>query len=155
MRHVPGCFPMICSRSRTCFGAAVVLGLAACASGPVRVNTVSEGPQGGVYLARVSQPAFEASHPVVLDEWLLRRLLRGVLVTPRQGSVTTLIFGSPEPVRAFSDQDADYLAPLIVKALGRATSRHVVEVEVLHPTAKGRRPPRRRCTPTGRRSISR
>ncbi len=131
--------------SKTCrwpswagFGVAgVALGIGACASGPVRVSTVYEGPQGGVYLARVSQGAFQASHPVLLDESLVRRLLRGVLVTPRQGSVTALIFGSPEPVRAFSDLDAGYLAPGIVKALGQATPRHVVEFEVLHSTAKG------------------
>jgi hypothetical protein len=143
----PGCYKcdMFRHSSKTCrwpswacFGlVAAVLGLGACASGPVRVSTVSEGPQGGVYLARVSQTAFQASHPVLLDESLVRRLLRGILVTPRQGSVTTFIFGSPEPARAFSDQDAAYLAPLIVKALGRATPRHVVEFEVLHPTAKG------------------
>jgi hypothetical protein len=111
--------------------------LSGCASAPVRVTTVHESSQGSVYLARVPQAAFQASHPIRLEEPVVRRLLRGVRVAPRQGSVTTFIFGAPEPVQAFSDQEAAFLAPWIVSALGQATPRHIVEFQVLHRTPKG------------------
>ncbi len=111
--------------------------LHACASAPVRDITVHDGPQGSVYLARVPQAAFHASHPLLLDETLVMRLLRGVQVEPRQGKVTTFIFGSPEPVRAFSENDVQFLAPHIAAALAQAAPHHIVEFQVMHPTPSG------------------
>lgn len=108
-----------------------------CASVPVREVTVHDSQQGSVYLARVPKAAFHASHPLMLKESVIMRLLRGVQVEPRQGTVTTFIFGSPEPTRAFSDQDAKFLTPLLGTALAQAAPHHIVDFQVVHATPSG------------------
>jgi len=51
-----------------------------------------------------------------------KRVLRGVAVQDNGALFHNLVYGKPEAVRAFRDEDVEYLAPLLVEGLTRAAS---------------------------------
>lgn len=108
-----------------------------CVAAPVRETTIHESTRGWVYLAKVSGSRFQASHPISLDPSLITRMLQGIHVQPRQGKPTTLVFGPPTRSRAFSDEEAGFLAPSIGSALGQATVHQAVAFGIIHPMPSG------------------
>jgi hypothetical protein len=57
-------------------------------------------------------------------------LLSGVVVKENRGLLGNLVAGKPEAVRAFRDEDVEYLAPLLVEGLTRAASDQQVGFRV-------------------------
>lgn len=99
-----------------------IVGSSACSTGPEVDVTLHESPQGAVYLERISDRSFQAAHPIRIDSNTIALVLRGVLVRSDQGVLQNLLAGKPEALRAFSDDDVAYLAPLISDGLMRAAS---------------------------------
>ena len=67
----------------------------------------------------------------------MARVLRGVVVKDRRGLLGNLVAGKPEVVRAFRDEDVEYLGPLLVEGLTRAASDqqvgfHVIQIGTLN-----------------------
>ena len=106
--------------------------MSACATGPELDVTIHESERGAVYVERIPDRSFHAAHPMTLSADTMARVLRGVVVTD-SGLLAKLVAGKPEDVRAFRDEDVEYLAPLLVEGLTRAASDqqvvfHVVQI---------------------------
>lgn len=99
-----------------------VVASSACSTRPEVDVTLHESPQGAVYLERISDRSFQAAHPIRIDSNTIALVLRGVLVRSDQGILQNLLAGKPDALRAFSDDDVAYLAPLISDGLMRAAA---------------------------------
>jgi len=100
-----------------------VLVLSACSTGPELETKIDESPQGAVYLKRITDPSFQAAHPIKINQSTIALVLSGILIRDSQGA-------SPDVRRAFSGSDVGYLAPLISKGLRRAASDQQVGFKV-------------------------
>jgi hypothetical protein len=92
-----------------------------CASSPRPELTIHDSPRGTVYLERIPDTTFQATHPIALEPGTVARALRGIHVTDNTTALQALIASQQAVARAFSDDDADFLAPLIATALAKAT----------------------------------
>jgi len=87
-----------------------------------------------VYVERIPDRSFQAAHPITLSADTMARVLRGVVVKEDHGLLGRLVAGKSEAVRAFRDEDVEYLAPLLAEGLTRAAADqqvgfHVVQVD--------------------------
>ena len=110
------------------------MAVAACATGPELDLTIHESDRGAVYVERLPDRSFHAAHPIALSADTMARVLRGVVVTDR-GLLAKLVAGKPETVRAFRDEDVEYLAPLLVEGLTRAAPDQQVVFRVVQISA--------------------
>ena len=109
----------------------ITLALSACATGPELDVTIHESERGTVYVERFPDRSFQASHPITLSADTMARVLRGVVVKDSGGFLAKLVAGKSEAVRAFGDEDIQYLAPLLVEGLTRAASDQQVGFRVV------------------------
>jgi hypothetical protein len=109
--------------------------LSACATGPELDLTIKESEHGAVYVERFSDRSFQAAHPITLSADTMARVLRGVVVQENRGFFRTLVTGKPEGVRVCKDEDVEYLAPLLVEGLTRASSDQQVGFRVVQTGA--------------------
>jgi hypothetical protein len=109
----------------------ITLALSACATGPDLDLTVHESERGGVYVERIPDRSFQAAHPIALSADTMARVLRGVVVKENRGLLGKLAAEKPEAVRAFSEEDVEYLAPLLVEGLTRAAADQQVGFRVV------------------------
>lgn len=93
-----------------------------CASSPRPELTVHDSPRGSVYLERIPETSFQATHPINLEPGTIARALRGIHVRDDRKTLQALLAPRPEPSRAFSDEEADFFAPLIASAFSKAAS---------------------------------
>ncbi len=111
-------------------------------------DTIDESYRGSVFLERVPErgstamyrPAIksiEATHPISLNPAVVARLLRGVQVQTKAGASPTSPASRPKAVRLFSDEEIEFLAPLLSTALARATPDQRVGFSVVRPAAQG------------------
>ena len=63
----------------------------------------------------------------------MTRILLGVGVKEDRGPFGNIIIGRPETVRAFRDEDIQFLAPFLAEGLTRAASDQQVGFRVIHP----------------------
>jgi hypothetical protein len=113
----------------------ITLALSACASGPDLDLTIHESERGAVYVERFPDLSFQAAHPITLSADTMARVLRGVVVKKDRGLLGYLVAGKPEAVRAFRDEDVEYLAPLLAEGLTRAASDQQVGFRVVQTGA--------------------
>ncbi len=111
----------------------ITLAVSACVTGPELDVTIHESERGAVYVERIPDRSFHAAHPMTLSPDTMARVLRGVVVSDGRGFLANLAAGKPKDVRAFRDEDVEYLAPLLVEGLSRAASDqqvvfHVVQI---------------------------
>ena len=119
----------------------ITLTLSACATGPDLDLTIHESDRGAVYVERIPDRSFRAAHPITLSADTMARVLRGVAVKEDRGPFGNIIIGRPGAVRAFRDEDIQFLAPLLAEGLTRAASDQQVGFRVIQPgmseTTKG------------------
>ena len=115
----------------------IALALSACATGSDLDLMIHESDRGAVYVERIPDRSFQTAHPVTLSADTMARVLRGVVVKGSQGVLGKLAAGTakPEAVRAFRDEDVEYLAPLLVAGLTRAASDQQVGFRVVQASA--------------------
>ena len=109
----------------------LLLVASACSTGPELDLTMHETDRGAVFLERISDRSFQAAHPITLSADTMARVLRGVVVQDNGAFFKNLVSGKPEAVRAFKDEDVEYLAPLLVEGLTRAASDQQVGFQVI------------------------
>ena len=109
----------------------LLLVVSACSSGPELDLMIHESERGAVYVERFPDLSFQAAHPITLSADTMARVLRGVVVQDNGAFFKNLIFGKPEVIRAFKDEDVEYLAPLLVEGLTRAASDQQVGFQVI------------------------
>ena len=108
----------------------LLLVASACSTGPDLDLTLHETDRGAVYLERISDRSLQAAHPITLSADTMARILRGVVVKENRGFLGILVAGKPEAVRAFRDEDVEFLTPLLVEGLTRAASDQEVTFRV-------------------------
>jgi hypothetical protein len=91
---------------------------------------LAESPRGAVFLQRAEDGWFRTVHPLTLNPGVLTAVLRGARV---QAAPTDAATGS----RVFSDDDTEFLVPMMQTALSKATRSQVVGFRVVHDTQAG------------------
>jgi hypothetical protein len=109
----------------------ITLASSACATAPDRDLTVHESERGAVYVERISDRSFQASHPIVVSTDMMARVLRGVVVQEGRGILGNQAAGKPVSTQAFGDKDVEFLAPLLVEGLTRAASDQQVGFRII------------------------
>lgn len=107
--------------------------LVACTSAPQSEGVIHASSRGTVQLGELPDQSFKATHPLSLSPAIINRVLRGLQVREQPRLLQTLLAGTPQTVPAFSDDETDFLAPLIAIALSKATPQQQVVFQVLHP----------------------
>lgn len=91
---------------------------------------LAESPRGAVFLQKAEDGWFRTAHPLDLSPDVLATVFRGVRV---QTSPDDRVTGD----RVFSDEDTEFLSPLMSAALSKATKGQVVGFRVVHRTDVG------------------
>lgn len=97
-----------------------LLSLGSCASTPELDLVLNNSRRGTVYLERIPDRSFQATHPITISQNTLAQVLRGFSVAEKQGLLQDLLAGQPTAVAVFSEDEILYLAPLIAEGLSRA-----------------------------------
>ena len=109
-----------------------------CAGGAAS-PTRQPAPQATVYYEEVADWSFEAAHPAVIDEAAIKKTLGGLHVSEGSISTTSSADGS-KPMRVFSDEDVEHLAPLLARALSQAQPEYVVAFRLSSSAGSGSEP---------------
>src|SRR5262249_11921964 len=108
-------------------GLALVSG---CAHAPEVDAMVHEAPTGSVYLERIPERGCKAAPHIGIEEGVIARTLRGVMVTERKTALQTAFSNQPRTVRAFSDEEISFLVPFLAAALRQAAADQQVGFQV-------------------------
>ena len=114
--------------------------LAWIATGCSSTSKVAQSGKGSVFLEEVMDWTFEASHPAVIDQITILKIMKGVHSTNLQGSTRMSAGGSSKPMRVFSDEDAEFLAPLLAQGLSKAKPEQLVGFRVSSSAGSGSEP---------------
>jgi hypothetical protein len=100
---------------------------AGCSStSPIVHSASATAPTGSVRLEEVADWEFEAAHPSALEAVTIDSLLRAVTISDTPLDRSNLPVDGSKPMRAFSDEDVRFLAPLLAQALSQARPEYVV-----------------------------
>ena len=125
------------SCSRLLLLALLCLAGTACSTTTPAGKILFEDARGSVSLQTFSNPSIQASHPINLEPALLAQLLKGLEiddggvgahhVKSMQSSITGVVAISP----LFSEDQVQFLAPLLAEGLRKATPNESVEYRVV------------------------
>ena len=116
--------------------AACALIISGCAGGTKPVHTA----KGGVYLEDVSDFSFEASHPAVIDQVTMAKIVKGIYRNDGMNGSSRMSVGGSKPMRIFSDEDAEFLSPLLAQGLAKAKPEQLVWFRVSSSAGSGSEP---------------
>ena len=82
----------------------------------------------------MADQSIQATHPIGLDPLLIAQILKGIEVQDQERGLQKLLIGPPPPVPVFSDDQIQFLAPLLAEGLRTATpdQRIGYRVETTH-----------------------
>jgi hypothetical protein len=116
--------------------AACALVIAGCASG----TKLAHNAKGSVYLEEVSDWSFEASHPAVIDQLTIAKIVKGLYRNDDMSGSSKMSAGGSTPMRIFSDEDAEFLSPLLAQGLSKAKPEQFVGFRVSSSAGSGAEP---------------
>ena len=120
-----------------------LVGIAACAlviSGCADGTYLAHNAKGSVYLAEVADWSFEASHPVVIDQLTITKIVKGLYSNAGMSGSSRMSVGGSKPMRIFSDEDAEFLSPLLAQGLSKAKPEQLVGFRVSSSAGSGSEP---------------
>jgi hypothetical protein len=120
-----------------------LVGIAACAlviSGCAGGTTLAHNAKSSVYLEKVTDSSFEASHPAVIDQLTITKILKGLYSNAGMSGPSRMPAGGSKPMRIFSDEDAEFLSPLLAQGLSKAEPEQVVGFRVSSSAGSGSEP---------------
>ncbi len=130
--------PPAWGRQRSC-AASLVLALlclvgAACSTTDKNITILFDDPRGTVSLQAMPDQSVHATHPITLDPTLIAQILRGIAVQDQERGLQKILGGMAAPTPAFSDDQIQFLAPLLAEGLRTATpdQRIGYRVETTH-----------------------
>jgi hypothetical protein len=97
---------------------------------------VHKNAKGSVYLKEIADWSFEANHPAVIDQMTMLKVIKGVVTDP----ALQMPAGGGKPMRVFSDEDAEFLAPLLAQGLSQAKPEQIVGFKVSSSAGSGADP---------------
>lgn len=85
-------------------------------------------------LRTTSDQSIHATHPINLEPGLLAQILKGIKIQEQERGIQQLLAGSSSPVPVFSDDQIQFLAPLLAQGLRQATpDQHIAyRVQTTH-----------------------
>ncbi|HEX5647118.1 MAG TPA: hypothetical protein VFX56_09135, partial [Nitrospira sp.] len=103
-------------------------------------SNVHKSARGSVYIKDVADWSFEADHPAVIDQAALLSVVKGVVADDAIKSSTKMPASGSKPMRVFSDEDAEFLAPLLAQGLSQAKPEQIVGFTVSSSAGSGAEP---------------
>ncbi|WP_455245951.1 hypothetical protein [Petrachloros mirabilis] len=116
------------------------LGVALVTAGCSGTSKIAQSSEGTVYLEEVNSWMHDANHPAVIDQVTLQKIVRGLYSNDGVDSSTGMSAGGSKPMRVFSDEDAEFLAPLLAQGLSKAKPEQIVRFRVSSPAGSGSEP---------------
>lgn len=116
--------------------AALTLVISGCAGGA----KVAQNAKGSVYLEEVTDWSFEAGHPAVIDQLTMTKIIRGLYGNDSMSGSSRMSAGGGKPMRIFSDEDAEFLSPLLAQGLSKAKPEQLVGFRVSSSAGSGSEP---------------
>ena len=120
-----------------------LVGIAACAlviSGCAGGTKLAHNAKGSVYLEEVTDWSFEASHPAVIDQLTITKIVKGLYRNDDMSGSSRMSAGGSKPMRIFSDEDAEFLSPLLAQGLAKARPEQLVGFRVSSSAGSGSEP---------------
>lgn len=114
----------------------VSLVMAGCSTG----LKIHKSAKGSVQLQEVADWSFEASHPAIIDQATMLKILKGVTAEEAANGSAKMPASGSKPMRTFSDEDAEFLAPLLAQALSQAKPEQIVGFTVSPSAGSGSEP---------------
>ncbi len=103
-------------------------------------SNVHKSARGSVYIKDVADWSFEANHPAVVDQATLLSAVKGVVADDATKSSPKMPASGSKPMRVFSDEDAEFLAPLLAQGLSQAKPEQIVGFTVSPSAGSGAEP---------------
>jgi hypothetical protein len=94
---------------------------AACSTTDRTARVLFEDPRGTVSLQTMPDQSVQATHPITLDPLLLAQILKGIEVQEQERGLQKILGGTSAPTPVFSDDQIQFLAPLLAEGLRTAT----------------------------------
>ena len=116
--------------------AALTLVFSGCASG----TKLAHNTKGSVYLEEVTDWSFEANHPAVIDQLTIIKIVKGLYRDDSMSGSSGMSAGGSKPMRIFSDEDAEFLSPLLAQGLSKAKPEQLVGFRVSSSAGSGSEP---------------
>jgi hypothetical protein len=108
----------------------------ACGTTAPTGKVLFDDPRGTVSLQTISDKSIQATHPINLEPALLAQLLRGMGIQYQEHGLQKMIVGQSPPVPVFSEDQIQFLAPLLAQGLRTAAPDQSVDYRV-QATHKG------------------
>ena len=115
---------------------ACVLLISGCASGA----KLAQNPNNSVYLEEVSDWSFEASHPAIIDQQTITKIVKGLYANDSITGSSRMSAGGSKPMRIFSDEDVEFLSPLLTQGLAKAKPEQLVGFHISSSAGSGSEP---------------
>ena len=103
-------------------------------------SKLHKSAKGSIHLEEVADWSFEASHPAVIDQMTLFKVLNGVMADDAMKMSTKMPASGSKPMRMFSDEDTAFLAPLLAQSLSQAKPEQIVGFTVSPSAGSGAEP---------------
>lgn len=103
-------------------------------------SKVYKSAKGSVQLEEVADWSFEASHPAVIDQQTMLKIVKGVIADDTVKTSAKMPVSGSKPMRVFSDEDAEFLAPLLAQSLSQAKPEQIVGFTVSSSAGSGAEP---------------
>jgi hypothetical protein len=103
-------------------------------------SKVAKTTKGSVYLKDIADWSFEASHPAMIDQMTIRTVVKGVVIEDATKPLSNMPASGSKPMRVFSDEDAEFLAPLLAQGLSEAKPEQIVGFKVFSSAGSGAEP---------------
>jgi hypothetical protein len=101
---------------------------------------VHKNAKGSVYLKEIADWSFEANHPANIDQMTMLKVIKGVVTDDVQKMSANMPASGSKPMRVFSDEDAEFLAPLLAQGLSQAKPEQIVGFKVSPSAGSGAEP---------------
>lgn len=124
------------SHTRSVFIALLCVVGTACGTTAPTGKVLFDDPRGTVSLQKISDPSIQATHPINLEPALLAQLLRGMGIQYQEHGLQKMLAGQSPSVPVFSEDQIQFLAPLLAQGLRAAAPDQSVEYRV-QATRKG------------------
>jgi hypothetical protein len=99
-------------------------------------SQVHKNAKGSVHLKEIADWSFEANHPAMIDQMTMLKIIKGVVTS----QASKMPASGSKPMRVFSDEDAEFLAPLLAQGLSQAKPEQIVGFKVSPSAGSGAEP---------------
>ncbi len=103
-------------------------------------SSIHSSAKGSVQLQEVADWSFEASHPVLIDLPTMLKVVKGLSVEDLSVTSNKMPASGGKPMRAFSDEEAEFLAPLLAHGLSQAKPEQIIGFTVSSSAGSGAEP---------------